>query len=217
MATQYGVLNGPSDGRERETATCLAVYNTKSTQQSSPAGFKIVGLPAEIKSGQTAKLSLVDGKTGKPVPKNLAARAVWSTNGVIGAIDQSGKFYASKAHAGEIRAWIDGRLATAPIKVIASETNRVALYYFPAAKDKPNEQKLGMYTRDLNANPMQFQKLTITVTGGTADKTEVTTNDDGAAFVIITWTPDFQGTQSVEVKCGDISNKAERIIAKIEK
>jgi hypothetical protein len=209
MATPFGILNGPSDGGERATPTALAVYNTKSTVKADPAGFKIVGIPGEMKSGQTAQLSLVDA-TGKPVPKKLVARAVWSTDGKIGAIDQSGRFYASKAHEGEIRAWIDGRQASAPVKVLAGETNRVSLYYFAASKDTPNVQKLGIYTRDLNANPLQFQKVKITVTGGTADKTDVTTNDDGAAFVNITWTPDFQGTQQVEARCGDKSNKAER-------
>ena len=214
MATQFGILNGPSDGGERPTATALAVYNTKARMPAArEASFRIVGLPAQMKSGQSAKLKLVDAK-GKPVPEKYLSRAIWTTDGRIGAIDQSGSFYASKAHEGEVRAWIDGKIARARVKVLAGETNRIAIYYFTASKDNPNSQKVGIYTRDLNANPLQFQKVKITVTGGAADQTEVITNDDGAAFINITWTPDFQGTQQVEVRSGDITNKAERPAAK---
>lgn len=217
MATQFGILNGPSDGSERATATCLAVYNKKAKQSSEPASFKIAGIPAELASGKTAQLSLLDAKTGKALPKRTQAKVIWSTSGNVGVVDLAGKFYASKAHEGEIRAWIDGKMATAMAKVTAGETNRVSMYYFAAAKETPNVQKLGLYTRDLNANPLQFQKLQITVTGGTVDKPEITTNDDGAAFVTITWTPDFQGTQSVEVRCGDKTSKADRPAPKSEK
>lgn len=216
MATHYGILNGPSDGGERPTATCLAVYNSNTPLAVRDAGFKIVGLPANIMSGQTAQLSLVNATTGKPVPKDLVARAVWSTDGKVGMVDQSGKFYASRANQGQVRAWIDGKVASASVKVIAGQINRVALFFQNPSKEKPDEQKLTLYARDLNGNPIASEKLSVSITGGSVDKSEVVTNENGAAVVTINWTPDFAGTQLAEVRCGKVTNKAERPAAKKE-
>lgn len=211
MATVFGVLNSPSDGGERATATALAVYGPGPAQSPPcPAGFRIEGLPAEIDSGQTVQLRLVDADTGRPIPARLSEKAVWATDGRIGAVDLSGRFYASKANQGEVRAWIDGKMAKAEVKVNPGRLSRIALYFSEPGKDKPDEQRLTLYARDLNANPLAGQKLLVSVTGGAAEPSEVTTNDAGAAFVTVKWDSGFQGVQRVEARCQDVAGSAER-------
>jgi hypothetical protein len=50
----------------------------------------------------------------------------------------------------------------------------------------------------------------VNVTGGTAEKTDLVTNDDGVASVMITWDAPAQGTQQVDVHCGDLTTTVAR-------
>ena len=49
------------------------------------------------------------------------------------------------------------------------------------------------------------------MTGGSADKTDLATNDDGGAFADITWDGPPAATQQVEAHCGEVSAVAKRI------
>ncbi len=200
MAGSQGVLNCPSDGFERATATCLAVFGRTSPLPVTPE-FRISPLPGRMTSGESARLGLVYASSGLPLRREMQEQAVWSTDGRVGVADLSGTFHALKAHSGLIGATIGGRTASAPVEVRPGAFSRIIAFLDSSSGQPANVQRLRVWTRDANANPLRFRKVRISVTGGSAGRTEVETNDDGVASVLITWDAGPKSDQRVEVEC----------------
>jgi len=199
MALAYGVLNSPSDGSERATATCLAVYG-RPARVPTP-DFAIAPEPGRVPAGAELKLGLVNTATGLPLDPALASRAVWTTSGNIGAVDLSGCFHALKSHSGQITARVGSRTSSTPVTVTSGSLSRIVANLEKGKE--PNTSTLYVLLKDANFNPVKFGKVSIKVTGGMADRTEVTLNDDAFASVAITWDSAATGGQQVEVRSGE--------------
>ncbi|HXG40716.1 MAG TPA: phosphodiester glycosidase family protein [Candidatus Limnocylindrales bacterium] len=114
------VVNSPSDGRERAVANALLVVGTAPTGPLALADVR----PAEatLFTGGTATFAVRGMDTNfNPVAIDPASVA-WTVEGGIGTVDASGRFVASTAGSGAVRATIGGVTDTALVTVLADRT-----------------------------------------------------------------------------------------------
>ncbi|MCX6375495.1 MAG: phosphodiester glycosidase family protein, partial [Armatimonadetes bacterium] len=115
MATAFGILNSPSSGIPRAVANGLAVFGNPSS--SVDVEFA-VSTPSPVPSGTTTQLCLLDSSTGQPLNADVANRAIWSTTGGMGFVDQSGRFYGVKARSGNVIVKLASKTVSIPVQTI---------------------------------------------------------------------------------------------------
>lgn len=202
MATPNGVLNSPSEGTERPVANALAVFAGSSAESPSDPQISITPMTAPIESGTNCLISLVDQSTGQPLPQDAAGRAVWSTTGGMGFVDQSGRLYGIKARKGTVIARIGSRTATLPVEVIPGQPVTIDA---DMKSDAPNRSTLTLAAVDVNKNPAKGRKVALQVTGGVADQSEVVMASDGKSTVGITWDAPEGSPAQVTLTCGTLA------------
>ena len=103
-------LNRPSDGVERKVASGVLVFDTQTepVDDAPPT----IQLPAQVKTGQNAQLSLLDSNR-HPIDN---AQVIWSASGAAW-IDQGGMLHPLSTGSVTVSAYAHGRTATATLAV----------------------------------------------------------------------------------------------------
>ena len=206
MATPAGMLNSPSSGILRAVATGLAVFADEKPVKVDPdvePGLALLKGP--IESGATAQVALLDALTGEPLSPELTDRVIWSANGGMGFVDQSGKFHAVKAYKGEIVVKLGSHIASIPAETIPGPASNLAATLEPDPAGAPNKSALAVSVTDLNSNGVGGQQVSVKVVGGTPDQADLTTDGNGKASTGIIWDAAPETTAEVSVTVGDLA------------
>jgi exopolysaccharide biosynthesis protein len=203
LATAYGVLNSPSDGRERPVANAVAVLGTP---LKGDAGTEIkIDVPTHpVEAGSICRLLLVDPATGQPVSESCAKDTIWSVEGGGIFVDQSGSFTARTARAYTITARYKDRITTRQIEVAAGPPANMTPLLEEVSGEEPCASQVTVTVWDAFKNPVKDAKVFIKVSGGTPEKGEAITGSNGRADAAITWDSEFIGVFEVEVSCGNL-------------
>jgi len=203
MATAFGILNSPSSGIQRAVANGLAVFGNPAS--SSDVEFTVPA-PSPVPSGTTTQLCLLDSSTGQPLNADVANRAIWSTTGGMGFVDQSGKFYGVKVRSGNLIVRLGSKTVSVPVQTIPGPPADLSADLKADPSGAPNRGILAASVTDLNGNSIEGAQISLKVTGGTADQATLTTGNDGRASTGVTW-DETPGAQ-VEVTCGSLTATA---------
>lgn len=201
MATHFGVLNSPSDGRLRALPNGVAVFAPETTLPSPD--FRVVSPSDTIATGESMQLTLVDAATGEPLRKPIANRAIWSTAAAMGFVDQSGKFTGYGAGKVEVVVKLGGRMATTTIETVAGPPGKLRVTLDADKSGAENRNILSITVYDKNWNVLEGVALQARVTGGKLDAAEIVSGEGGKAAVGITW--DGPSGGEAEVVCGSIT------------
>ncbi len=200
MATYFGTLNSPSDGRLRALPNGMAVFAPDLTFPTPE--FKVVAPSDTIVTGESMQLTLIDVVTGQPLKKIIANRAIWSTAAAMGFVDQSGKFTAYGAGTVEVVVKLGSRMATATIETVKGPPKKVVAALDGDKPGAENRNILSVTIYDKNWNALRGVSLQVAVTGGKLDRTDIVTGDAGKVAVGITWDAPTGG--QAEVSCADL-------------
>lgn len=201
MSTAFGILNSPSGGIQRAVANGLAVFGNPATP--ADAEFAI-STPSPVTSGTTTQLCLLDSSTGQPLNVGVANRAIWSTTGGMGFVDQSGKLYGVKARSGNVVVKLGSKTVSIPVQTIPGAPVNLSADLKADPSGAPNRGVLAVSLTDLNANGIEGAPISLKVTGGTADQTRLTTDKGGGASTGVTW----DGTPGAQMEVTSGSLKA---------
>lgn len=115
MVVRDGIVNSPSDGRERAVANMLLVF----AEDSKP------GQAPENTSLSVPLRSLFVGETWNFVPSKTALKGIWGTKGGAGFVSQEGVFRAVRPGTAEVRLFVGGKKGT--LSATVTVTNVPAL------------------------------------------------------------------------------------------
>lgn len=204
MATSFGIINSPSSGIERMVSNGVAVL-VDPVQSAGDMDFTIAPLAGPVPSGTSVQLSLLDG-SGQPLASSVVGKALWSTMGGMGFVDQSGRFYGVKAKKGSIIVKLGSKTASIPIETCPGSPTELVATLKADPGGAANRGVLTVSAGDVNGNGVRQAQVSVKVTGGTADADSLTTDDRGAASTGVTW----DGTAGAQVvaTCGTLSDKA---------
>ncbi len=216
MAVGGLTVNNPSGaGAERPVADMLLVYSDRAfqpgapalpsatadgeaAQEDAPARLVVPATPVSV--GRAVPLKVQDGD--RLVPGGSPA-IIWQgpATGGVGFVNQKGYLITMAPGRGTIAALYGGHLLTAPVTVIGA-TPAPAAYALQArlAADPDglaDRNQLIVRIADAHGKPLAHASITLTVTGGTADKDTIQTDFDGSATVGLTWTADKGGSARV--------------------
>jgi len=200
MATYFGILNSPSDGKLRPLPNGIAVFAPESS--FSAPEFKVVAPVDSIMTGESMQLSLVDAATGKPLDQQTADRAIWSTAAAMGFVDQSGKFTGYGAGKVEIVVKLGSRLASTIIETLPGPPQKLLASLEKDNPDTTNRSVVVITVTDKNWN--RLKGVTVKVKGArcTPDSAQGVTGEDGKVSIGITW--DGASGGQVEVTSGSL-------------
>jgi len=188
MATPAGMLNSPSSGILRAVANGLAVLaDDQPLETDGDLELGISPLNGPVESGTTAQLTLLDARTGEPLNADLANRAIWSTTGGMGFVDQSGRLYGIKARQGEAVVKLGAHVASVAVETIPGPPSKFIAKFEADPTGAPNRSTLAVSLTDLNGNPIKGQKVCIKVIAGVPDRPDALTGEDGRVSVGVTW------------------------------
>ena len=209
-------VNNPSGaGAERPVADMLLVYSDRAFQTDAPAlptvtadteagqegpSARLVLPPLPIKVGQAVPLHLLD--QGHPV-SGASSEIVWSgpATGGVGFVNQKGYLIPLLPGTGTISALYHGQVLTASVTVVGASAPAalytIQLRLVPDPDGFRNRSQLAVRITDQNGMPLGNAAVTLTLTGGTADKDNLQTDMDGSVTVGITWNADEGGTVRV--------------------
>lgn len=199
MATYFGILNSPSDGRLRALPNGMAVFAPEQT--FSAPEFRVVAPSDAIVTGESMQLTLVDADS-QPLKKIVANRAIWSTAAAMGFVDQSGRFTAYGAGKVEVVVKLGSRAARTTIETVAGPPQKVRATLDGDKSGAENRSILSITIYDRNWNVLEGVALQVTVTGGKLDRTDIVSGDAGKVSVGITWEAPSGG--QAEVSCADL-------------
>ena len=215
------VSNPSGAGAERPVADMLLVYSDRAYQPDAPA---LPAVTADAEAGQEQSIArlvvpLTPISVGRAVPLRVqdgdrllsgaSPAIIWQgpATGGVGFVNQKGYLITLTPGKGTIAAMYGGHLLTSSVTVIGA-TPTPAIYTLQAhlAADPGGLQdrnQLIIRITDLAGKPLAAASVTLTLTGGTADKDTLQTDFDGSATVGITWTADKGG--SVRVSSGALT------------
>ena len=212
MATSFGILNSPCEGLERPVANMLAVFATPISQDAPE--FAIQPNSEPLIAGKTTRFTLVD-KAGKPISEDMACKAVWTTGGGAGFVDQSGTFYGLRSKRGNLSARLGSRIVSLPIEIVSCEPTSLSVKFDPDPSGSANRNIITVTVKNSSGKAVPNQVVTIKVTGGTTDLSTPVTDQSGNASTGIDWNPDPAVAGLVDVSCqGSASTIIQRPEAK---
>jgi hypothetical protein len=180
------IVNSPSGNIERPVASMLLVYAPPLDTRSLPAQMTL--------AAPTAKTVRV-GETIPVVASPLAPKVALGSRDGIGYVTQAdGQFHATRPGKGIVGWVMPGTKQTArtmEIRVIGKDeghkegfTPKLTLTSDPA---KANHSTLTIKIANYEGDALGNAAVTVTVVGGKADTTSLTTDGKGTAQVGITW------------------------------
>ena len=201
LATYFGILNSPSDGKLRALPNGLAVF---APEPSFPAPeFRVLSPADSIVTGESMQLELVDAATGEPLRKPVANRAIWSTAQARGFVDQSGRFTGYGAGSVEVVVRLGSRTAAATIETLKGPPARMRATLDGEKPGAGNRDTLSITVYDKNWNVLEGAAVEVKITGGKPDSPGAVTGADGKAAVGVTWDGPTEG--EAEVFCEGVA------------
>lgn len=208
MALSGGVVNAPSDGRERPVADGLLVYaDTPASPPLPNSPLHIVSLPAAdavsarqlttnsannstdnnsdvstVRTGDPLRFQIVDTQ-GKTI---RGLNAVWGTGDGFGFVSQDGVFTCFHAGSSTISANIGGRQMRAKVQVTAGLPFRVDARLNSLALASSERNMLTVTVLDKYGNPVAGQRVTLAAPGSDL-QVPLITNKKGIAAGVIVW------------------------------
>jgi hypothetical protein len=185
MAVGGGVVNAPSDGRERPIADALLVYGDTPDppgaadlriQPGAPDG---VSLPV----GGSIRFNVVDAD-GKPLPPTQPV--LWGTGDGLGFISQRGVFTSFHAGAGTVVARVGTQQISVPVRVLSGTAALLKARFSNVANNPPDRNLLTVTVLDRFGNPVVGQRVGVQVHGGEVESPLIT-DDKGQASSEIVW------------------------------
>ena len=215
------VSNPSGAGAERPVADMLLVYSDRAYQPDAPA---LPAVTADAEAGQEQSIArlvvpLTPISVGRAVPLRVqdgdrllsgaSPAIIWQgpATGGVGFVNQKGYLITLAPGKGTIAAMYGGHLLTSSVTVIGA-TPTPAIYTLQAhlaadPRGLQDRNQLIIRITDLAGKPLAAASVTLTLTGGTADKDTLQTDFDGSATVGITWTAGKGG--SVRVSSGALT------------
>ncbi|MBP6965777.1 MAG: phosphodiester glycosidase family protein [Armatimonadetes bacterium] len=182
MATWFGILNSPSDGKLRPLPNGIAVFADEPSWPS--VDFEISQVTKPVASAETVRLRLIDSATRQPLKKMLASRAIWSTDKGIGFVDQAGIFTGYKVGKVEVVVRLGSKFARTTIETVAGPPKRLTAVLEAV---EPGKADLTVGVTDIGANGIAGLRPRVKISGGKLDAGEVVTGEIGKASVGVKW------------------------------
>jgi hypothetical protein len=180
------VSNSPSEGKERPVANALLVFADAVCPTTSALRFADPN-PVMAASGEGRMISVVDDSTGQPVSEEVKKSIVWGTTGGIGFVNQEGWFVPVKVGTGYVVALVGDQRIVLPITVIAGKPTNISADIVPDPRGAPNRGQVDVKLTDLNGNACTGVAVSLSMTGGLADTSSMTTDEKGIASFAVTW------------------------------
>jgi len=188
MVVGGGVVNAPSDGRERAIADALLVYG--SPPEAAPMnGLRIQPNAPDgvvVRVGEPLAFRVMDD-AGNPLPADTPV--LWGTGDGFGFISQRGVFTASHTGTGTILARIGGQQVSVAVRVVGGSPARLKATLGSVANNPPDRNLLTVTVLDRYGNPVAGQQVAVKIVGGQALSPLVTDNN-GQARAEIVWDVD---------------------------
>ena len=212
------VSNPSGGGAERPVADMLLVYSDRAFQPDAPALPAVTAATADPESGQAGPsarivVPAVPLHVGLAVPLKVQAAGkvvsgsssgiIWQgpATGGVGFVNQKGYLITTAPGMGKVSALYGGQLLTASVTVLGTAptvvTYALQARLVPDPSGVADRDQLIVRVLDQNGKPLAHAPITVTLTGGTADKDTLQTDMDGSATVGITWTADHGGAAQV--------------------
>ena len=207
MAVAGGVVNAPSDGRERPVADGLLVYaDTPVSSDAGGDGLHIIALPASgsslgngtaqtpedasgvamdtptIRAGEAARFQVVDG-AGKTL---RGLDTLWGTGDGFGFVSQTGVFTGFQVGDGTITAQVGGRQILGNVRVASGEPFRITARLNLLAFSGPERNMLTVSVTDKYGNPVGGQRIVVDAPNATL-QTPLITGKSGTASSVLIW------------------------------
>lgn len=200
MVVGGGVVNAPSDGRERAIADSLLVYGAPAETADATVSLQVRcntpdtgGIPV----GEAVTF-LVTDTDGNPLPGDR--NVIWGTGDGLGFISQRGVFTSYHTGAGTITAWVGGRQLSFPVRVVGGLPAVLKVTLGPVANNPPDRSQLTVLVLDRFGNPVAGQKVTATFDGEV--ETPLVTDSNGRATSEIVWNAE-PGHRTLTVSAGN--------------
>lgn len=127
----------------RGSSSSNLVPSIRANSDKKPGeGFIIAPPGAPIETGSPYRMVLLDASTYRPLPDNLANKAIWSVTGSVGFIDQSGVLHPLRARKGKVTAQIGSSMAQLNVEAVKAapiEENQVDPTDLPSSSAQPTE------------------------------------------------------------------------------
>ena len=184
MVVDGGVVNAPSDGRERPIADGLLVYSDTATPMETVATqvSLVESGSLTLRAGDSVPLQIADSQ-GKPM---LTADILWSTGDGLGFVNQRGVFTSTHAGAGVVTAHVGVKTVQIPVQVLCGppailKASLTSIPNYPAYYNQ-----LSVSLTDKFGNPVEGAKIAIQLDGGELSAT-MTTDSRGTASSQVVW------------------------------
>jgi Phosphodiester glycosidase len=187
MAIGGGVVNAPSDGRERPIADGLLIYgntpdvpDTDALRIAANAAVDMDG--AIVHVGDPIRFQVVD-MDGKPI---RAEQIIWGTGDGLGFVTQQGVFTCQHVGIGAVSARVGSRVMTVSVNVMGGTPARITARLSPVPDGGPERNLLFVMVQDKFGNPVTGQRILVEALGLTV-QTPLVTDKKGAASGIVVW------------------------------
>lgn len=185
-------LNGPSDGFPRPVSNALLIFADSPEETTPPA----VNAAVVFKAGESVRLTLPDAQAPD-------AKTLWGTLEGRGFVDQRGVLTSTRAGTGTVVALRSGSRITFPYQVLPLQPAVLRASWIPVANNPPDRSGLAVVVLDRFGNPVPGQEVRLQVSGGTADRAQLTTDSRGRAQAEIVWELERM-ERSIQVTCGGL-------------
>ncbi|HZP80605.1 MAG TPA: phosphodiester glycosidase family protein [Chthonomonadaceae bacterium] len=185
MVVGGGVVNAPSDGRERPVANGLLVYG-RVPDTPVVSGLQIRpnapdGVALQVGESVTFTVTDADGK-----PLDPARQPLWGTGDGLGFITQRGVFTSRHAGSGTVTARVGTQQLAVPVRIVSGPPALLKPTLGSVPNNPPDRNLLTVTARDRFGNPSAGQKITVQIRGGEL-LSPLITDANGQASAEIVW------------------------------
>jgi hypothetical protein len=183
MVVGGGVVNAPSDGRERAIANSLLVYGSlpDPPEGDAPPMPSAAPDPLTLHAGESIPLKIAAGDT---LDSNLSI--LWGTKDGLGFVSQRGLFTSNKIGEGQVLAHIGAKQVSIPVRVLPDTPSQLRAALGAVENNPPDRNLLTVTVLDRFGNPIRGQKVTVAIQGGEL-LGPLNTGEDGKAMAEIVW------------------------------
>jgi hypothetical protein len=185
MVVEGGIVNAPSDGRERAIADSLLVYgdplpnsdpNTLPAMNSSPLGI-------QIHAGESLPLQI--GDTNENTTSN-PLNVLWGTFDGLGFVNQKGIFSGIHAGNGSVIAHLGASAITVPVRILPGAPAIIKATLTPIPDYPPYYMLLSVTVTDSYGNPVEGVKVSAQLEKGQLEA-PLSTDANGQASSQVVW------------------------------
>ncbi len=194
-----GVVNSPSDGRERLVADSLLVYAEQDSDMVPPPIPSANLLPSKITvmAGESARIPVND-LDGKAIDSN---KLIWGTEDGLGFVSQMGIFRGTRAGSSFVLANTLNQHFRIPVTVEAAAPEICKTSFQNEANNPPDRNILHLTILDRFGNLVSGAVIQVHVTGGDSVP-PLTTDIHGTAETEIVWDVE-PGKRSLRIDFGN--------------